>query len=193
MEAFLSQVDWFAWVVLPVLIFLARVVDVTMGTLRIIFVSRGMKKLAPIIGFFESLIWLLAVGQIMQSLTNVGLYIAFAGGFAVGNYVGIYLEQKLAMGLLCVRTITKHDATELIEHLKEQKFGVTSVSASGVSGQVRLILSIIKRKDLPKLIQIVKEKEPKAFVSVEDIRSVNEGYFSQREMSLFSRLPWVRK
>ncbi len=193
LESISIEFDWFNYVVLPLMIFAARVVDVTLGTLRIIFVSRSMKVLAPLIGFFEALIWLLAMGQIFQHLTNMGLYIAYAAGFSIGNYIGIYLEGKIAMGLLCVRTITTDDATELIEYLKENDFGVTSVSASGISGQVRLILSIIKRKDLKRMIQIIHEKMPKAFISIEDVRSVNEGFFPQKSLGLFSRLPLKRK
>ncbi len=193
LEIISVEFDWFNYLVLPLMIFAARVVDVTLGTLRIIFVSRSMKMLAPMIGFFEALIWLLAMGQIFQSLTNMGLYFAYAAGFAAGNYMGIYLEGKIAMGLLVVRTITADDATELIEYLKENDFGVTSVSASGVSGQVRLILSVIKRKDLKRMIQIINEKMPKAFITVEDVRSVSEGFFPQKSLSLFSRLPLKRK
>ncbi|MFO8029371.1 MAG: DUF2179 domain-containing protein [Cyclonatronaceae bacterium] len=193
LESLTFEFDWFNYIVLPLMIFAARVVDVTLGTLRIIFVSRSMKVLAPMIGFFEALIWLFAVGQIFQSLTNIGLYFAYAAGFSAGNYIGIYLEGKIAMGLLCVRTITTEDATELIEYLKENDFGVTSISASGVSGQVRLILSIIKRKDLSRMIQIVKDKTPRAFISIEDVRSVDEGFFPQKSLSLFSHLPLKRK
>ncbi len=193
LEILTFEFDWFGLVVLPLLIFSARVIDVSLGTLRIIFVSRGMKLFAPLCGFFEAMIWLVAMEQVFQSLDNVGLYIAYAAGFSAGNYVGISLEEKLAMGLLCVRTIAEEDAVELIECLKEQDFGVTSVSASGISGKVRLILSIIKRKDLNDLLKIIKEVAPKAFVSVEDIRSVSEGYFSQRSPGLFSRLPLMRK
>ena len=152
-----------------------------------------MRGIAPMIGFFESLIWLLAIGQIMQSLTNAGLYLAYATGFAIGNYVGIYLEEKIAIGLLCVRTITNEDATELIEYLKEKEFGVTSVSASGISGQVRLILSVIKRRDLQDMISIINEKMPRAFISIEDVRSASEGYFPQKKIGLFSRMPIMRK
>ncbi len=193
MDAVTLEFYWFGWVVLPFLIFLARVCDVTLGTLRIIFVSRGLKFLAPLVGFFESLIWLLAIGQIVQSLTNPVLYIAYAAGFSCGNYAGIYLEEKIAMGLLCVRTITNEDATELIEYLKAQEFGVTSVSASGISGQVRLILSIIKRKDLKKLLSIIKDKAPRAFISVEDVRTASEGFFPQKSPGIFSRWPVMRK
>lgn len=192
-ETLTFEFDWFGYVILPVLIFLARVVDVTLGTLRIIFVSRSMKFLAPLVGFFESLIWLVAVSQVFQSLTNFGLYIAYAAGFSMGNYVGIYIEEKLAMGLLVVRTITNEDATELIEYLKEKDFGVTSISASGISGQVRLILSVIKRKDLKRMVQIINEKMPKAFISVEDVREISEGFFPKKNVSWFSRLPIKRK
>lgn len=167
----------FDWVILPGIIFLARLVDVALGTLRIIFVSRSMKKLAPLVGFFESLIWLFAISQIVLNLSNIMSYFAFAAGFATGNFVGIYLENKLSIGLLSVRVVTTEDGSDLINYLREHNFGVTSVSATGVSGRVRLIISVIKRKDLDEYVQIVKEFNPKAFMSIEDVRSVKEGYF----------------
>ena len=169
----------FDWVVLPGIIFLARLIDVALGTLRIIFVSRSMRKLAPLVGFFESLIWLFAISQIVMNLSNVMSYFAFAAGFATGNFVGIYLENKLSLGLLSVRVVTTEDGSDLINYLSEKKFGVTSISATGVSGRVRLIISVIKRKDLEEYIKIVKEFNPKAFMSIEDVRSVKEGYFYQ--------------
>jgi uncharacterized protein YebE (UPF0316 family) len=169
----------FDWVVLPGIIFLARLIDVALGTLRIIFVSRSMRKLAPLVGFFESLIWLFAISQIVLNLSNVMSYFAFAAGFATGNFVGIYLENKLSIGLLSVRVVTTEDGSDLINYLREHNFGVTSVSATGVSGRVRLIISVIKRKDLDEYIGIVKQFNPKAFISIEDVRSVKEGYFYQ--------------
>ena len=169
----------FDWVVLPGIIFLARLIDVALGTLRIIFVSRSMRKLAPLVGFFESLIWLFAISQIVLNLSNVMSYFAFAAGFATGNFVGIYLENKLSLGLLSVRVVTTEDGSDLINYLSEKNFGVTSISATGVSGRVRLIISVIKRKDLDEYIKIVKEFNPKAFMSIEDVRSVKEGYFYQ--------------
>jgi len=169
----------FDWVVLPGIIFLARLIDVALGTLRIIFVSRSMRKLAPLVGFFESLIWLFAISQIVMNLSNVMSYFAFAAGFATGNFVGIYLENKLSIGLLSVRVVTTEDGSDLINYLREHNFGVTSVSATGVSGRVRLIISVIKRKDLDEYISIVKQFNPKAFMSIEDVRSVKEGYFYQ--------------
>lgn len=181
----------FDWVVLPGIIFLARLIDVALGTLRIIFVSRSMRKLAPLVGFFESLIWLFAISQIVMNLSNVMSYFAFAAGFATGNFVGIYLENKLSIGLLSVRVVTSEDGSDLINYLREHNFGVTSVSATGVSGRVRLIISVIKRKDLDEYVKIVKEFNPKAFMSIEDVRSVKEGYFfheSKPTSKLFSGL-----
>lgn len=167
--------DYFSYIILPILIFLARIVDVSIGTLRIIFVSRSLRKLATVAGFVESLVWLIAVSQIVQNLTNVWNYLAFAGGFAAGNYIGIYLEGKLAYGLVCVRVITQNDASDLISYLQDSQFGMTSVSAKGKKGRVRLILSIIKRKNLQEMMEVINRFNPNAFISVEDVRSVREG------------------
>lgn len=184
----------FDWLILPAIIFFARLIDVALGTLRIIFVSRSMRKLAPLVGFFESLIWLFAISQIILNLSNVASYLAFAAGFAAGNYLGIYLESKLAVGLLSIRAITTNDASELTEYLRKQNFGVTSVSATGVTGRVRLIISVIKRKDLEEYINIVKKYNPKAFISIEDVRSVQEGFFpNEKKENLFVKMLQIRK
>jgi len=164
----------YAWVILPVLIFTARVLDVSLGTVRIIFISRGMKLLAPLVGFFEVMIWILAIAQIMQDLTNAINYFAFAGGFALGNFVGIEMEDRLAMGLISVWIITRRDATHLINHLKNEKYGITSVAAEGVDGQVRIIFTIIKRKNLRDVLGAVNEFNPRAFISTADIRSASD-------------------
>ncbi|MFU8859066.1 MAG: DUF2179 domain-containing protein [Cyclonatronaceae bacterium] len=185
--------DWMTWVILPLLIFFARILDVSLGTLRIIFVSRSMKRLAVLVGFFESLIWLIAISQIVQNLTNVVTYVAFAGGFAAGNFVGIYLEGKIAVGLLCVRAITRDDASKLVEFLKDQNYGVTTFSARGVQGRVRLLYMVIKRRDLNQLLKIIKNHDPKAFITIEDVRAVNEGFFPHTSSSLFSRMTSLRK
>lgn len=162
---------------LPILIFLARVLDVSIGTLRIVFLSRGMRILAPICGFFEVLIWLVAIGRIMGDLTSWVYYIAYAGGFAAGNYVGMYIETWLAMGLLSVMIITKKDAASLLQKLKAEHFGLTQVGAQGVQGKVRLIYLIIRRKDLPRVSKILRLHQPDAFSVVNDIRNVAGGVF----------------
>lgn len=117
------------YLLLPLFIFLARIFDVSLGTLRIIFVTKGMRIIAPLVGFFEVLIWLLAISRIMQDLDNWVSYIAYAGGFATGNFVGMYLEERLAIGHEMIRVITRKDATSLIEKLRDMGYGVTSVKA----------------------------------------------------------------
>ena len=151
--------------------------DVTLMTVRIITLSRGKKLLAPLLGFFEVLIWLVAIRQIMQNLDNPASYIAYATGFATGNLVGIYLEEKLAIGTLIVRIITTKDAHALVDHLHTTGYGVTSLDAEGVTGRVKLIYTIVKRKDLHDVMTIIRAFNPKAFVSVEEIQSASEGIF----------------
>ena len=95
---FVSPEVW-KWVILPLLIFCARITDVSIGTVRIVFIAKGMRLWAPVLGFFEVLIWLVAISQIIKNLTNPVTFVAFASGFAMGNYVGLLIEHKLAMGL----------------------------------------------------------------------------------------------
>ena len=177
-EVFLSS-PIFNLVILPLLIFLARVCDVTIGTVRIMLISRGRRWIVPLLGFIEMMIWLMAVRQIMQNLANIASYFAFAGGFAMGNYVGMYIEEKLAFGLQVIRVITRQDAADLIKVLKEKRFGVTVVDAQGTMGKVNIIFMIINRSDLKKVVDLIKKFNPKAFYSIEDVKSVSEGVFPE--------------
>lgn len=179
---------FYAWFALPFLIFLARVIDVTMGTVRVIFVSRGLKYLAPIVGFFEILIWLLAIGQIMQNLSNPMCYIAYAGGFALGNYVGIVIADKLSLGVVLIRVVTAKDALPLVEQLKEQNYGVTSVDGHGTSGEVKVVFTVVKRREVPNIVELIKTFNPHAFYSIEEVGFVEKGVFPLRESWQDSRL-----
>jgi len=184
----------FLYLILPLLIFATRIVDVTMDTLRIVFISRGNKVIAPILGFFEILIWLMAITQIMQHLDNFACYVAYAAGFATGNYFGLILEEKLAIGYQLVRVITSKESDPLINDLREKGYGVTSVWAEGKNGQVHIIFVITKRSNVQGVVSIINEFNPMAFYSIEDIRSLNVKH------SLFSpdfkknyRHRWLRR
>jgi uncharacterized protein YebE (UPF0316 family) len=166
----------YSFVVIPFFIATARVADVSLGSLRIIFLARG-QRLASLLGFFEVLIWLLAIRQIMQNLDNPVTYLAYAAGFAGGNLIGIALEEKLAVGTQIVRVITNKDVNQMIEQLHARGYGVTCVDARGVTGRVQMVYSIIRRKDLPEVQAIIAERCPKAFLSIEEIRSASEGVF----------------
>lgn len=172
--------ETFSLIVVPILIFIARVADVSFGTIRIILISRGSKFIAPIFGFFEIIIWLFAISQIMQNLTNIAYYLAYAFGFATGTFVGIWVEEKMAIGMVIIRIITKKDASKLIEHLRSMGYGVTSFDGQGATGQVKLIYITIERKDIDSIIEIIKEFNPKAFFSVEEVRMENAGVFPMR-------------
>lgn len=169
--------DFFIYAVLPALIFLARICDVTLDTLRIIFVSKGKKHLAPLLGFFEILIWLLAITKIMQNLDNIICYIAYAAGFATGNYVGLLVEEKLAMGIMIIRIITPDNVDTLMKTLNEHGFGSTVIEAKGSMEKVHLIYSIVQRNDLQSALKIIERFNPKTFYAVEDVKFVNRGIF----------------
>ena len=160
------------WIILPA-IFVARIIDVSIGTLRIIFLTRGMKYLAAVLGFAESLIWIIAISQVMNNVNNWQAYLAFAGGFASGNIVGIWLEEKIALGTLIVRIITRHEAHELVKALRADGYGATSIPAEGEHGPVLAIFTIVRRKNLAEVVKLVRRYNPNAFYTIEDVRFAN--------------------
>jgi uncharacterized protein YebE (UPF0316 family) len=169
----------YTWVLLPFLIFSARIFDVTLGTLRVIFITRGMKYLSAVVGFIEILIWLLAIGQIFKNLNNVACYVAYAGGFASGSFLGIYFAEKLSINKVIVRIIAIKDANNLVEQLRKRHFGVTTLDAHGIEGPVTIVFSIINRDDLEEVAGIVKKFNPQAFYSVQDVKFASEGIFPE--------------
>ncbi len=175
--------SWYTWVLLPVLIFCSRVVDVTLGTMRVILVSKGIKYVAPLIGFFEVIIWLLAIGQVMKNMSNFMCYVAYGGGFATGTFVGIYLEEKLSIGLVILRIIIHRDATNFIEYLKSENYGVTILDGAGAKGTVKVIFTVVERQQSKKIIQIIHRINPHAFYSIEDVKYANEGVFKNKKMA----------
>lgn len=184
-ESFMTS-DLFVWVILPLMIFFARICDVSLGTIRVIFISKGVKYLAPVIGFFEVIIWLLAIGQVMNNLTNAVCYIAYGAGFATGTIIGMAIEERLSLGLASVRIITREDPAGLVQYLRSHDYGVTSVDGEGGRGKVKMVFTIIKRQDLLHVVGIIKKFHPNAFYSVEEVKSVAEGVFPQpRGTTLF--------
>lgn len=171
----------YTWIVIPLLIFVARIFDVSLGTVRVIFVSRGLKYLAPVVGFFEIIIWLLAIGQIMKNLSNPACYIAYAGGFAIGNFVGIYIAEKLSLGIVLIRVITKRDAAPLVEFLKAENYGVTSVDGHGTSGQVKVVFTIVPRREVRGVVELIKKFNPHAFYTIGEVGLVEKGVFPVRK------------
>ena len=170
-----SDFDFVAWIVIPMLIFFARLVDVSLATVRHILVFRGMKKIVPFFAFVEILIWTLAITQVMENISNVAAFFAWALGFSVGTYLGMMIEERLALGHQLVRVIHQETPTGFIDSLKEKGYGVTSLGAQGAFGLVNISLIVSPRKRLGNLLKMLNTMTPQPFYTVEDVRSVCTG------------------
>ncbi|MGE0266976.1 MAG: DUF2179 domain-containing protein [Candidatus Omnitrophota bacterium] len=168
------DVNLYNWVILPLLIFLARVADVSIGTFRIVLFSKNKKYLVTLLGFVEVMIWLLAVRQVIINLANPVCYLAFAGGFAVGNYIGLVLEERIALGYAIIRIITRKKADDLFQYFISHGYRITRIPAEGSTGEVDLLFTIIKRNQIKEVIAIIKQYNPNAFYTIEDVKAVNE-------------------
>ncbi len=184
-EALVSNTPYFTYILLPVFIFLARVCDVSLGTIRVIFISKGFRNIAPFIGFFEVIIWLLAIGQVMSNITDVASYIAYGAGFATGTYVGMRIEERLSLGNVIVRVITNKQAKDLLEQLRAEGYGVTSMDAAGSTGPVTILFTVIRREDLGEVVGVIRRFQPEAFYSIEEVKTVTEGVFPEKRSKYF--------
>lgn len=182
MFEFLDQYPW----LLPFVIFFGRIVDVSLGTLRIIFVSKGEKYIAPFIGFFEVLIWIVIISEIFSRANDTIAYLSYAGGYATGNFVGILIEQRIAFGVLLYRIYTKKDGKELVMLLNAKNFGATQIHATGSMGDIDIIETVVERKMTGKVEKILTDFDPGVFFVTEDIRTKKRGIFPETQ-SLLSR------
>lgn len=183
--------DIVTWVIFPLAIFLARVMDVSLGTMRIIFTARGKYTLAPLLGFVEVFIWIVAVSQLVRNIHNLIAYLAYAAGFAAGTFIGLQIERRLAIGKLLLHIIVQSGGEDLAFKLHASNYGVTTMDAQGSAGAVKLIYTIINRRDLKNVEAIIHEINPKAFISVEEVNETQAGIFPVRPSlihdSLFGR------
>lgn len=186
METSIFNSDIFSYVFIPLMIFLARICDVSIGTMRIIFVSKGKKNIAPVLGFFEVLIWIIAISKIMQNLNNYVNYVAYAAGFATGNFVGMIIEEKLAMGIQMIRIFTQENGTDLVKLLNNNGFGATTIEAHGAKERIHIVYSIVHREEVARVLNVINNFNPKAFFTIEDVRAVKEGIFPpKKDKTLF--------
>lgn len=183
------------YVILPFLIFFARIGDVSISTIRIIFVMNGNRLIAPILGFFEALIWLLAIGQIFNNIDNVWSYIAYASGFAMGTFVGITLEAKLAYGKVVLRLFAANEVNELLLFLEENDYRYSLLDAEGRKGKVNILFMVVNRDSLKHLISGIDQYHPKAFYTIEGVKKVSDEIHAKNETnrSLFRFLQTKRR
>ncbi len=173
----------YVWVILPILVFLSRVTDVTLGTLRIIFISRGKHNLAPLLGFVEVFIWITVVSQIVSHAHNILAYVAYALGFATGAYVGMIIDRRLAIGTAIILAIVQDNSAQLTDNLHTAGFGVTCVAGIGSAGPVTLVYAIVPRRSLQAVQAIIHGTHPKAFISIQDVVSTQQGIFPASSLS----------
>ncbi|MCL2027180.1 MAG: DUF2179 domain-containing protein [Bacteroidales bacterium] len=185
--AFEGSGDLYNWVVLPLLIFTARIIDQSIGTLRVVFLSKGYKNIAPILGFFESLIWLLVVREVIMYVSDPLCFIAYAAGFASGSYIGLIIEEKLSIGNVIIRVILPNEDTALIEAFRQEIFGFTLIDGEGRNGKVKIIFIVLNRTNLPKVLDILQNVSPNAFYSIEDVKQVKDGIFPKSTRRFFGK------
>jgi uncharacterized protein YebE (UPF0316 family) len=172
MEILLSPQAWLA----AGFIFLLRVADMTLDTLRVLFVMRGHKKIAWILGFFQSAIYLLAIGSVLQNLDALSL-IGYAGGFATGNVLGMIIEEKIAIGHTLLTIISSRRGPAVASRLRDEGFAVTEIPGRGKDGMVTLINCNVLRKEVEEVRQTVNQVDRDAFITAESIHPVRRGFF----------------
>lgn len=186
--------DYFNWIILPLLIFLSRLCDVSLATLRHIFISKGLKSIVPVLGFFEVLIWLVAMRQVFSHLNNAACFIAWAAGFSAGTLLGMLIEERLALGTQIIRVITNEPIGHLADVFRQHHQGITIVDGHGAMGPVKLIFMIVRRANKKMVLDILHEHAPQAFYSIEDVKSFEHGVFTDTSGgSAIGRLFSIRK
>jgi uncharacterized protein YebE (UPF0316 family) len=197
MEGFFTEVvgiseEWFTILVLPLLIFVARICDVSINTIRIIYMLGGRRYTSTILGFFESFIWLMAIRQIFSHLDNWICYIAYPAGFASGILVGMIIEERIAYGKVIVRIITRKDVVNLIAYLNQQGFRYTRVNAEGPDGQETLVFTVMERERLEDMLVHLRNIIPTAFYTVERVKAAAESGAIPEEKGRLRVFTWLR-
>ncbi|MEX2584122.1 MAG: DUF2179 domain-containing protein [Gemmatimonadota bacterium] len=174
MEALLSS----AWG--PLVIFALRIVDVSLATVRMLLAVRGVKVVVPIIGFFEVLIWVFAVGTVIRHLESPLHLIGYAAGFATGNVVGMLIEERMAIGMATIRVVSRFGGVELAEALRERGYGVTEFGGQGREGKVEVVEAVLRRRDVRDVLKQVDFWDPEAFVTVQEPKAIHRGWLLQK-------------
>lgn len=172
--------DTYPWA-LPLAIFMGRICDVSLGTLRILFVAKGEKKIAPIIGFLEVFIWVVIIAQVLSRANDLISYLAYAGGYGAGTYIGLCIEERIAFGYAKYRVFTVQNGLDLVRLLNRSGYGSTMIHGEGSVSEIDIIETVINRQDAKTVERIIECFDPKAFCLVEDIRAKQLGIFGKRQ------------
>jgi len=158
-------------------IFSLRVVDMTAATLRILMVSRGRKAAAWGLGFFQAMVFVVAIRAVIAGLDNWLNVVGYAAGFASGNVVGMWIEERLAVGYVHLRIISSRRGSELAEQLRANGYAVTEIPGRGKDGMVSLLNCSVRRRRAPQVENLVYTLDQHAFITTENVRAVREGFW----------------
>lgn len=164
----------------PVVIFLLRIGDVSLSTVRLLLTVRGHRILVPLLGFLEVLIWIFAVSGVVTNLESPGLMVGYAAGFATGSWVGLLLEERMALGLATVRAVVREEGPAVAAALRELGHGVTEQPGQGREGPVEILVSVLARRRVPEALHAIDELAPHSFVVVSEPRTVRRGWLGPR-------------
>jgi uncharacterized protein YebE (UPF0316 family) len=161
---------------LALVIFVLRIFNSGIGTLRVVFITRQMRFLAAVLAFIEAWTFAVVMSSVVKDLSNVPNLLAYCGGFAVGNYIALWLERRFITSYVAVNIIAKERGHEVAELLRNKGYGVTETPAEGREGNVTALRSVVTHREVSKLLECVYEVLPDAFVSVVEIKSVQHGW-----------------
>jgi uncharacterized protein YebE (UPF0316 family) len=173
LEMLLSPTAWLG----ALGIFALRVSDMTCDTLRVLFVVRGRKGIAWVLGFIQAAIFVIAITSVLKNLNNPVTIIGYAAGFATGNVLGMWIEERLAIGHVKVSIVSQRLGAATSQALREAGFGVTEIPARGKDGMVSMLSVSVLRKDVARVEQVVRGTDPEAFVIAEDVRPLRRGFW----------------
>jgi uncharacterized protein YebE (UPF0316 family) len=173
LELLTSPAAWFN----AALVFFLRITDMSIDTLRVLFVVRGQKRVAWILGFFQSAIFVIAITRVLADLDNPLVVLGYAAGFATGNVLGILIEERLAVGHIQLQIVSRRRGAAIARALRKSGYGVTEISARGRDGTVKLLTASVHRKDAARARQTVHRIDEDAFITSEDVRPVRRGFW----------------
>jgi len=179
-----------AWYI-PVLVFVARIGDVSIGTIRTIFVISGWKWRATALGFVEVIIWALAIAGLITEITNPIMLVSYAGGYAAGNLVGISIENRLAYGVRIVQFMNRDVHRNLSREVRELGYRVTRVQGEGRDGAVEMGYVVVKRRNLRELLRELDEMSPNMVVTVERAEHASSMALGHRLAARSNPLRWM--
>ena len=164
---------------LYIIIFFAKIIEVSISTIRLVFINKGERVKGAVLGFIEILIWLIVVSSVLNNITEDPIKVfIYAAAFSLGNYLGVTIESKIAVGLASIQVVVNgKDGEVLADILREQGYGVTIIEGKGINESIKNLLFIqLKRKKIPEAVKVIKNHNPEAYITVNDIKSMMGGY-----------------